>query len=186
MHPLYSIKQPKAGVFLADTADPSWKIVHKFLPPAFGPKAVRHYAPIMNKCLEEGYPVFDKLEQSNDAWNVYQYMLKLSSGTVAKIVLGKDFKQLEDVDSPLDWLVMAMAELLALNKKISARGTWYAQLPFGDPAKLRDIQTKAQAFVGEAIATARQSGKEDLPLQDAALKAANVIGKCRALPGRWN
>lgn len=24
-----------------------WKIVHKYLPPALGPKAVRHYAPKM-------------------------------------------------------------------------------------------------------------------------------------------
>ncbi|KAK4976352.1 hypothetical protein LTR42_003981 [Elasticomyces elasticus] len=46
-HPLYPIKTPDAGVFLADSTDPSWKIVHKFMPPALGPKAVRHYAPIM-------------------------------------------------------------------------------------------------------------------------------------------
>jgi hypothetical protein len=26
---------------------PRWKIVHKYLPPALGPKAVRHYAPKM-------------------------------------------------------------------------------------------------------------------------------------------
>ena len=46
-HPLWPIKQDKAGVFLSDTSNPSWKIVHKFLPPALGPKAVRHYAPVM-------------------------------------------------------------------------------------------------------------------------------------------
>ncbi|KAK4919526.1 hypothetical protein LTR49_012904 [Elasticomyces elasticus] len=46
-HPLYPIKTPDAGVFLADSTDPSWKIVHKFMPPALGPKAVRHHAPIM-------------------------------------------------------------------------------------------------------------------------------------------
>lgn len=29
------------------TDSDSWKIVHKYLPPALGPKAVRHYAPKM-------------------------------------------------------------------------------------------------------------------------------------------
>ena len=46
-HPLYPLKNQQAGVFLSDSTSPSWKVVHKFLPPALGPKAVRHYAPIM-------------------------------------------------------------------------------------------------------------------------------------------
>jgi cytochrome P450 len=46
MHPLYPIKNDSAGVFLADTSSPNWKIAHKYLPPALGPKAVRHYAKV--------------------------------------------------------------------------------------------------------------------------------------------
>ena len=90
-HPLYPIKNQKAGVFLGDTSNPDWKIVHKFLPPALGPKAVRHYAPQMNRCCEESFPVFDELEDRGEAWNVYQFMLKLSSATVGKIMLGQGF-----------------------------------------------------------------------------------------------
>ncbi|CBX91772.1 hypothetical protein LEMA_P072800.1 [Plenodomus lingam JN3] len=41
-HPLYGIKNQEAGVFLGDTDTPEWRIAHKFLPPALGPKAVRH------------------------------------------------------------------------------------------------------------------------------------------------
>lgn len=46
-HPLFPIKNNEAGVFVGDTSSPSWSLVHKFLPPALGPKAVRHYSPLM-------------------------------------------------------------------------------------------------------------------------------------------
>lgn len=177
-HPLYAIKDQKAGVFLGDTSNPDWKIVHKFLPPALGPKAVRHYAPQMNACANESWPVFDELEQSNEAWNVYQYMLKLSSGTVGKIMLGKDLHHFTSVDAPLHRMVLAIAEHLAINKKISSRGEWYAHLPFGDPVRLKNIQKFLADEIGEAIKDAKSTGTEDLPLQDAALKAANVVGEC--------
>lgn len=176
-HPLYPLKTPEAGVFLADTSDPSWKAVHKFLPPALGPKAVRHYAPIMNKCVEEAFPIFDELEEQAQAWNTYQYMLKLSSGTVGKIMLGKDFGHFESIDAPLHKLVLAMAEMLAINKKIATRGQWYSYLPFGDPKRLKNLQAYYHDEIDAAIKASKSTGTEDLPLQDAALKAANVIGR---------
>jgi cytochrome P450 len=176
-HPLYPIKQQKAGVFLADTSEPSWKIVHKFLPPALGPKAVRHYAPEMNATCNEAWSVFDQLEESNEAWNVYQYMLKLSSGAIGKIMLGQDFGHFSSVDAPLHKMVLAMAEVLSINKKIASRGEWYSYLPFGDPARLKNLQKYMAGFIDESIRNAKTSGTEDLPLQDAALKASNVIGK---------
>lgn len=71
-HPLYPLRDQQAGVFIGDTDNPNWGIVHKFLPPAFGPKAVRHYSPIMNHCIRNAMPVFDELEKTGDAWNVYQ------------------------------------------------------------------------------------------------------------------
>ncbi|KAK9364637.1 cytochrome P450 [Lipomyces kononenkoae] len=174
-HPLYPIKNQKAGVFLGDTSNPDWKVVHKFLPPALGPKAVRHYASQMNSCCEEAIPVFDELEKQNKAWNAYQYMLKLSSGTVGKIMLGKDLQHFTSVDAPLNRIILAIAEVLAINKKISSRGAWYSHLPFGDPKRLKNLQQFLADQIQEAINEAKSSGTEDLELQDAALKAANVV-----------
>ncbi|SMR50637.1 unnamed protein product [Zymoseptoria tritici ST99CH_1E4] len=174
-HPLYPIKQQQAGVFLADTSAPAWKVVHKFLPPALGPKAVRHYAPEMNGCCNEAFPVFDKLESENEAWNVYQFMLKLSSGAIGKIMLGQDFEHFSSVDAPLHKMVLAMAEVLSINKKIASRGEWYSHLPFGDPARLKNLQSYMAEFIETSIKNAKSNGTEDLPLQDAALKASNVI-----------
>lgn len=42
-HPLYPLFSKTAGVFISDTDSQAWRVVHKFLPPALGPKAVRHY-----------------------------------------------------------------------------------------------------------------------------------------------
>ena len=164
-------------MFLADTSDPNWKDVHKFLPPALGPKAVRHYAPTMNGCMDEAFPILDQLEKEGEAWNTYQYMLKLSSGTVGKIMLGKDFGHFTSIDAPMHPLVMAMAEMLAINKKIATRGDWYSHLPFGDPKKLKNLQAYYHGEIDKSIQSAKSTGTENLDLQDAALKAANVIGK---------
>ncbi|KAJ5377930.1 Cytochrome monooxygenase alnD [Penicillium cataractarum] len=174
-HPLYPIKNQEAGVFLGDTDTPEWRAAHKFLPPALGPKAVRHYAPTMQSTVEDAFSVFDQLDEAGEAWNVYQYMLKLGSQAVGKLVLGIDFKHFTSPDAPPHELVYRIAESLTLNKKVAARGDWYAKLPFGDPKKLRDARWRIIEMVNESIANAERGGVEDLPLQDAALKATNMV-----------
>ncbi|KAI0129937.1 cytochrome P450 monooxygenase [Xylariales sp. AK1849] len=156
-HPLYPIKNIEAGVFLGDTSTEEWKTAHKFLPPAFGPKAVRHYAPTME-----------------EAWNVYPYMLKLGAQAVGKLVLGLDFKHFTAVDAPLHEMVLRIAQTLALNKKITSMGSWYAMLPFGDPKRLRDGRQRIVEMVNESIEKASK-GVEDLELQEAALKSDNMV-----------
>lgn len=174
-HPLFPIKSREAGVFLGDTDTEEWKLAHKFLPPALGPKAVRHYAPTMQKSVEEAFKVFDELDERGEAWNVYQYMLKLGSQAVGKLVLGMDFKHFTGVDAPLHEMVMKIAENLELNKRVSTMGAWYANMPFGDPKKLRQTKARIEEMLLESIAQASR-GEEDLELQDAALKAENVVG----------
>lgn len=175
-HPLYPIKNKEAGVFLSDTNTEEWRIVHKFLPPAFGPKAVRHYAPTMQKTVEDAFKVFDELDERGQAWNVYPYMLKLGSQAVGKLVLGFDFDHFSSVDAPPHELVLLMAESLELNKKVTSRGDWYAALPFGDPKRLRGMKERIFALMEEPIQNAKRGGIQDLDLQDAALRAENMIG----------
>lgn len=130
----------------------------------------------MNDELRESLPVFDELESADSAWNVYQYMLKLSSATVGKIVLGIDFEHFTSVDAPLHKMPLAIAHTLALNKKITSMGEWYSHLPFGDPKRLRDLQAFMTGEINKVIQESKSIGTEDLPLQDAALKAANLVG----------
>ncbi|KAJ5639897.1 Cytochrome monooxygenase alnD [Penicillium longicatenatum] len=174
-HPLYPIKNQDAGVFLGDTDTPEWRAAHKFLPPALGPKAVRHYAPTMQQTVEDAFSVFDHFDEEGEAWNVYQYMLKLGSQAVGKLVLGIDFNHFTSPNAPSHELVYRIAESLTLNKKVAAWGDWYGKLPFGDPQKLRNARGRIIEMVNESIANASRGGIEDLPLQDAALKASNMV-----------
>ncbi|KAL9945754.1 hypothetical protein ACHAO5_004543 [Verticillium nonalfalfae] len=173
-HPLQPIKNKEAGVFLGDTNTEEWKVAHKFLPPALGPKAVRHYAPTMQKTVEDAFKVFDELDDRDEAWNVYPYMLKLGSQAVGKLVLGMDFKHFAAVDAPPHEMVMRIAQSLELNKKITSMGSWYRNLPFGDPQRLRDARDRIEAMMRESVANAAK-GTEDLELQEAALQAENMI-----------
>lgn len=164
-------------MFLGDTDTPEWRVAHKFLPPALGPKAVRHYAPTMQKTVEDACTIFDQLDAQGEAWNVYQCMLKLGSQAVGKLTLGLDFEHFSSADAPIHEMVHLIAEVLSLNKKVTSKGDWYASLPFGDPKRLRDTKARIEQLVEESVQKAQRGGVEDLPLQDAALRAANMVGE---------
>ncbi|KAF3031357.1 hypothetical protein E8E12_000572 [Didymella heteroderae] len=174
-HPLYGIKSPEAGVLLGDTDTPEWKTTHKFLPPALGPRAVRHYASTMQETIESAYKVFDELELIGQSWNVYVYMLKLSSQAVAKLILGMNMEHFSHKDAPVHEMVYLIDDTLHLNKKVNSYGSWYASLPFGDPKLLRTKKARIEVLVDEQIAKAQSSGVEDLPLQEAAEQSANMV-----------
>lgn len=174
-HPLHPIKLQEAGVFLGDTDTDYWRAAHKFLPPALGPKAVRHYAPTMQLTVEDSFKVFDQLDDQGEAWNVYQYMLKLGSQAVGKLVLGMDFEHFTAPDAPLSEMVLRIAQNLELNKRVASMGSWYAKMPFGDPKKLRQSAERVEVLLLESIERASK-GEKDLELQDAALEAENLVG----------
>ncbi|KAI0020274.1 cytochrome P450 [Xylariomycetidae sp. FL0641] len=173
-HPLHPIKNQAAGVFLGDTDTEEWRTAHKFLPPALGPRAVRHYAPTMQATVEDSFGVFDALDARGEAWNVYPYMLKLGAQAVGKLVLGMDFRHFAAPDAPLHEMVRRIAESLELNKKITSMGPWYAALPFGDPARLRAARDRIEAMLRESVDNAAK-GEESLELQEAALTAENMV-----------
>lgn len=174
-HPLWGVKDNTA-IFLGDTETENWRLAHKYLPPSMGPKAVRHYAGLMQACARKSLPVFDELDARDEAWNVYQYMLKLASQTVGSFSLSKDFGHFDSIDSPLHPIVTNIASLLSLNKKITARGEWYRHLPFGDPARLRHVQHTIYSLLQEQIdAVAAESRSADAPMADAALSATCAV-----------
>ncbi|KAK4183950.1 cytochrome P450 monooxygenase [Podospora australis] len=172
-HPLWGIKDNTA-IFICDTENENWRLAHKFLPPALGPKAVRHYTPDMEHCARQSFKVFDELDARGESWNVYQYMVKLASQTVGKFAFGKDMGQFDTVDTPVNPLVTNIVNMLALNKKVTARGEWYRNLPFGDAAKLKTVQRDVYHMLSETIEQAPQSGIENMPLNEAATRASCV------------
>ncbi|KAE8344686.1 hypothetical protein BDV24DRAFT_126999 [Aspergillus arachidicola] len=173
-HPLWGVKDNTA-IFIGDTETENWRLAHKYLPPAMGPKAVRHYTGLMQNCARKSLPVFDELDARDESWNVYQYMVKLASQTIGSFSLGKDFGHFDSIDTPLHPIVTNIASLLSLNKKITARGEWYRHLPFGDPARLRHVQHTIYTLLQEAIDEVAGSGIADAPMNEAALSASCVV-----------
>lgn len=174
-HPLYGLKDDLAGVFLSDTDTDSWKMVHKFLAPALSPKAVRHYTPQMQNTAEQAFRIFDEMDEKGEAWNVYQYMFKMGSTAIGKLALDIDLHHFDSVDAPLHDLVRSLGESLELNKKVSTMGDWYSHLPWGAPKQLRDSKAHVQGLVEEAVRNVQGNGTEDLPINEAALKASCIV-----------
>ena len=53
----------------------------------------------MNQTVNGALPVFDELEQRDEAFNVYQYMLKLGSQAIGKLVLDMDWQHFTNADA---------------------------------------------------------------------------------------
>lgn len=174
-HPLWGVKDNTA-IFIGDTETENWRLAHKYLPPAMGPKAVRHYTSLMQNCVRKSLPIFDELDSRDESWNVYQYMVKLASQTIGSFSLGKDFGHFDSIDTPLHPIVTNIAALLSLNKKITSRGEWYRHLPFGDPARLKSVQQTIYSLLQESVdEVATRSTSKDAPMNEAALSASCVV-----------
>jgi len=106
----------------------------------------------MEASVKDSFKVFDKFDEEGEAWNVYQYMLKLASQTVFKFALGMDAHHFDGPDSPLNELVVLIAQSLSLNKKVTSRGSWYAALgpvPFTAANDLKNVGARIQKIVNE-------------------------------------
>ncbi|KAK5957879.1 hypothetical protein OHC33_001068 [Knufia fluminis] len=173
-HPLYGIRDNTA-LFTCDTNCDSFKLTHKFIPPSMSPKAVKHYTPIMQETVNKAFPVFDQLDKAGLAFNVYQYMVKLSGQTLCRFVLGIDAHHFDSVSSGLHPIMILLTRILELNKAVQTRGDWYGKLPFGPPKQLQHTRLEIASVVDDLIDTCPRGGMEDLPLNEAALNASCLV-----------
>lgn len=131
----------------------------------------------MQTTVEQSFNVFDELDANGEARNVYQYMLKLGSQAVGKLVLGMDFNHFTSPGAPMHRMVVLISEMLELNKKVTSYSSWYASLPFGDPKKLRQVRAEIDELLEGSLRDMIGSGTHDLDLQEAALSASCIAGK---------
>ncbi|WYZ42279.1 hypothetical protein EsH8_V_001174 [Colletotrichum jinshuiense] len=176
-HPLYYMRNNEA-LFTCDSDAPAFKLAHKFIPPSLTPKAVRHYAPILQACVDRSYKVFDELDDKEMAFNVYHYTFKMAGEIIWKVILGMDLGHFESIESKPHETIRLLGEYLSLMKKTSLRGSWYGYLPFGTPKRLRLVRELLWSGVARGIEeSVKTSG--DLPMKDAALRATCVADYLR-------
>ncbi|KAI6319628.1 hypothetical protein MCOR30_008558 [Pyricularia oryzae] len=172
-HPLHFMADQEA-LFTCDSDSPAFGPSHRFIPPCMAPKAIRHYTPSVQQCVQKVLPVLDAISDSSLAFNVYQYMFKLAGQVIWKIVFGADLGHFDSLDAKPFETIRDLGQYVALMKRVSLRGQWYGYLPFGDPRRMREARDRVWKGIGEAIEQAARTGTDnrDLPLQEAALHAA--------------
>lgn len=172
-HPLHFMADQEA-LFTCDSDSPAFGPSHRFIPPCMAPKAIRHYTPSVQQCVQKVLPVLDAISDSSLAFNVYQYMFKLAGQVIWKIVFGADLGHFDSLDAKPFETIRDLGQYVALIKRVSLRGQWYGYLPFGDPRRMREARDRVWKGIGETIEQAARTGTDnrDLPLQEAALHAA--------------
>ncbi|KAJ5000864.1 Cytochrome P450 4F8 [Colletotrichum sp. SAR 10_66] len=178
-HPLYYMRNNEA-LFTCDSDAPAFKLAHKFIPPSLTPKAVRHYTPIVQACVDRSFKVFDELDDKELAFNVYQYTFKMAGEIIWKVILGMDLGHFDSIDSKPHETIRLLGEYLSLMKKTSLRGSWYGYLPFGTPKRLRLVRQLLWDGVAKGIEESMPAETSpDLPMKDAALNATCVADYLR-------
>ncbi|KAK4220795.1 putative cytochrome P450 E-class, group IV [Podospora fimiseda] len=181
-HPLYYLSDQDA-LFTCDSTSPSFAISHKFVPPALSPRAMAHHSPLIRSAARDIFPVLDELDRKDLAFNVYQYMFKLGSQVIWRVVAGQDLQHFKAINTPPALPIRLFGQYLHLMKKVSLRPRWYGMLPFGEPARLKCVHDQLWSEIETALKQSVTPGGEPLPLSDptASLKASCVADYlCRA------
>ncbi|KAM3417222.1 hypothetical protein BST61_g5481 [Cercospora zeina] len=138
-HPLHYMNEQDM-LFTCDSASPAFQPSHKFVPPSMSPRAIATYTPLIQQAVRSSFPVFDELAQSDQAFNVYQFMFKLASQIIWRVILNQDLKHFESIKTPPALPLRLFGQYLSLMKESSLRPQWFKHLPFGEPARLRVVR----------------------------------------------
>ncbi|OQE20866.1 hypothetical protein PENFLA_c015G06874 [Penicillium flavigenum] len=174
-HPLHYMADQDC-LFTCDSASPAFAPSHKFVPPTMSPRAIAHFMPLIHDAAQSTFPAFDQLAEADLAMNVYQYMFKLASQIVWRVVLNQDLKQFESPRTPPSLPVRLFGQYLSLMKKSSLKPQWFKYIPFGDTAKLKVVRQQVLDITEEAMNASAQKDSSPLPLYDSkAIQSATCV-----------
>ncbi|MFJ6094400.1 cytochrome P450 [Williamsia muralis] len=95
------------GLFTAATDEPSWRLAHDLLMPAFSKTAMQNYHPLMVSAIDE---LFDFWEGRGDIIDVAPDMTRLTLETISRAAFGKDLGSFER-ETPHDFVLAMVAGL---------------------------------------------------------------------------
>lgn len=174
-HPLHYMAEQDA-LFTCDSASPAFAPSHKFVPPTMSPRAIAHFMPLIQDAIQSSFTVFNELAESDLAVNVYQYMFKLASQIIWRVVLNQDLNHFETPNTPPSLPIRLFGQYLSLMKKSSLQPQWFKHLPFGNPAKLRIVRQQLFDTCENAMSASIDKDGPPLSLSDpTALQSANCI-----------
>ncbi|KAL4888144.1 putative cytochrome P450 monooxygenase [Aspergillus ambiguus] len=149
-HPLHFMADQDC-LFTCDSASPAFAPSHKFVPPTMSPRAIAHFMPLIQDAAQSSFVAFDQLADAQLAINVYQYMFKMASQIIWRVVLDQDLKHFESPKTPPSMPIRLFGQYLSLMKKASMQPRWFKYLPFGGPAKLKSIRQQVLDVTEKAM-----------------------------------
>ena len=174
-HPLHYMADQEA-LFVCDSASPAFAPGRKFVPPTMSPRAIAHFMPLIHDATQSIFPIFDQMADSNLAINAYQYMLKLSSQIIWRVLLNQDLKHFESANTPPSLPIRLFAQYLSLMKKSSLQPQWFKYLPYSGPSRLLAVRQQLFGIFQDAMDTCIDKNGPPLPLSDPlALQSANCV-----------
>ncbi|KAL2850353.1 putative cytochrome P450 monooxygenase [Aspergillus pseudodeflectus] len=174
-HPLHYMADQDC-LFTCDSASPAFTPSHKFVPPTMSPRAIAHFMPLIQDAAQSVFPAFDQLADADLAMNVYQYMFKLASQIIWRVMLNQDLKHFESPKTPPSFPVRLFGQYLSLMKKSSMRPQWLKYLPFGDTAKLKSVRQQVLDTTEEAMNASIRKDGPPLPLSEPnAIQSATCV-----------
>ncbi|KAI6274852.1 hypothetical protein MCOR27_007222 [Pyricularia oryzae] len=186
--PLHFVSDSEA--LFGDGDSPAFGPSHHFIPPCVGPKAVRYCTPSVQRSVEKAFYILDAMSDGSLAFNVYQYMFILAGQIVWKTVFGADLGHFNSIEAKSYKTIHHLSEYLALKQRLSLRPPWYANLPFGDPRRMREVRHLLWAGVDEAIeqcCTDACTDEKESPLYKGALHTNCLAADLqKAVDGKGN
>lgn len=174
-HPLHYMADQDC-LFTCDSSSPAFASSHKFVPPTMSPRAVAHFMPLIQDAAQSIFPAFDQLSDAHLAVNVYQYMFKLASQIIWRVMLDQDLKHFESPKTPPSVPIRLFGQYLSLMKKASMQPQWFKYLPFGDPAKLKTVRQQVLDTTEEAMHASIDKDGPPLSLSDPkAMQSATCV-----------
>ncbi|KAJ5300721.1 uncharacterized protein N7443_005723 [Penicillium atrosanguineum] len=164
-HPLHYMADQDC-LFTCDSASPAFAPSHKFVPPTMSPRAVAHFMPLIQDAAQSIFPAFDQLAEADLAVNVYQYMFKLASQIVWRVMLNQDLKHFESPKTPPSVPIRLFGQYLSLMKKSSMQPQWFKYIPFGVSTKLKNVRQQVLDTTEEAMDVSIQKNGPPLSLSD--------------------
>lgn len=174
-HPLHYMSDQDM-LFTCDSDSPAFESSHKFVPPTMSPRAVAHFMPLIQDATQSIFTAFDPLAKADLAFNVYQYMFKLASQIIWRVVLNQDLKHFESPKTPPSLPVRLFGQYLSLMKKASMQPQWFKYLPYATPAKVKIVRQQVLDNVQEAMDVSVDKDGPALSLSDpTALQSASCV-----------
>lgn len=173
-HPLHYMGEQDM-LFTCDSASPAFAQSRKFVPSTLSPRAVAHFMPLIQEATSTIFNVLDELAESDLAFNVYQYMFKLASQIIWRVVLNQDLKHFETPKTPPSLPIRLFGQYLSLSKKSSLQPQWFKYLPFGNHARLKIVRQQMFDVCEEAMNATINKEDPPLPLSSRTLQDASCI-----------